>query len=74
LGSKRAGRLGWQKDEPRTDDDGGDDADEEPIQIRPPRTPEQRRAQRTPVLAPTPVRATQGYVISAYAIFCLHVG
>lgn len=70
IGFEEGRSVGFAEDGPRTDDDDeGGDADAEPIQIRPPRTPEQRRVQRTPVVAPTPVRATQGCVISAYAIF-----
>jgi hypothetical protein len=68
IGFEEGRSVGLAEDGPRTDDDEGEDVDAEPIQIRPPRTPEQRRVQRTPVVAPTPVRATQGYVISAYAI------
>jgi hypothetical protein len=44
----------------------GEEVDDEPIEIRRSRSPENRRTQQTPVVAPRPLRAPAGSVISIY--------
>ena len=67
IGFEEGRSFAFAEDGPRRadyDDDDGEDA--EPVQVRRPPSPEQRRVERTPFVAPRPVRATRGYVISVY--------
>lgn len=73
-GLSRGRRIGFEEGRsigyggegpPRMDDyiEEGEEDDDEPIEIRRSRSPENRRVNRTPVVAPMPLRATPGLVI-----------